>query len=115
MREIHVDRIIEAVRDLTIRACTQLGEAEIKALRHAAEFEVSPTGKETLKIHKEYVHNCNQCWINFHRKYDVVLYRSLEKILPKRFIEMMLGKYQWNENRNTTYSRHLKQSETNLN
>jgi fumarate hydratase subunit alpha len=50
MREIHVDRIIAAVRDLAISACTQLGEAEIKALRHAAEREVSPTGKETLKI-----------------------------------------------------------------
>jgi hypothetical protein len=46
MREIHVDRIIEAVRDLAIRVCKQLGEAEIKALRHAVEFEVSPTGKE---------------------------------------------------------------------
>ncbi len=50
MREIHVDRIIEAVRNLAISACTQLGEAEIKALHHAAEIEVSPTGKETLNI-----------------------------------------------------------------
>jgi fumarate hydratase subunit alpha len=50
MREILVDSIIEAVRHLAISACTQLGEAEIKALQHAAEMEVSPTGKETLKI-----------------------------------------------------------------
>lgn len=50
MREICVDRIIEAVRNLAISACTQLGEAEIKALHHAVGIEMSPTGKETLGL-----------------------------------------------------------------
>lgn len=53
MREIRVDRITEAVRNLAIAACTQLGEAEIRALEHAVEIEVSPIGKETLKIRIE--------------------------------------------------------------
>jgi len=50
MREIHVDRIIEAVRNLAISACMQLGEAEIKALHQAVKIEVSPIGKETLSL-----------------------------------------------------------------
>ena len=26
---------------------------------------------------------CNGCWINFHRKYDIILLRNLERLLPK--------------------------------
>jgi MoaA/NifB/PqqE/SkfB family radical SAM enzyme len=65
-------------------------------------------GKETRIIHKQYVHNCNQCWVNFHRKYDVVLYRSLEKALPKPIIEFLLGKYSWNGDPKMTYSRYFR-------
>lgn len=49
MREIHVDRIVKAVHDLAIKACTQLGDAEITALQRAVEIEESPTGKEILR------------------------------------------------------------------
>lgn len=69
-------------------------------------------GKETRNLHEDYVHNCNQCWVNFHRKYDVVLYRSLEKIMPKKFIELFLGKYQWAEDNKITYAKYLKQAES---
>lgn len=65
-------------------------------------------GTETQKIHKDYVHNCNQCWINFHRKYDVVLYRNLEKFFPKAAIGKMFGYYQWEEDRKETYSSFMK-------
>ncbi len=41
-------------------------------------------GPDTQKIQKEYVHNCNQCWLNFHRKYDVVLYRTRQKNILER-------------------------------
>lgn len=61
-------------------------------------------GLETQKTHKHHVHNCNQCWINFHRKYDVVLYRNLEKFFPKAAINKMFGYYQWEEDRKATYS-----------
>ena len=33
-----------------------------------------------------YSRECNQCWINYHRKYDIILLRSLERVLPKRII-----------------------------
>ena len=55
------------------------------------------------KTQKEYVHNCNQCWINFHRKYDIVMLRTLEKLFPKRIIEIIYGKYQWCFDEKLTY------------
>ena len=60
------------------------------------------------KTQKEYVHNCNQCWINFHRKYDIVMLRTLEKLFPKRIIEVIYGKYQWCFDKNMTYSDYMK-------
>ncbi|SHE55534.1 fumarate hydratase subunit alpha [Desulfacinum infernum DSM 9756] len=49
MREIHVDAIIAAVRDLCIRANTELGEDVLDAFRKALEREESPAGKDILK------------------------------------------------------------------
>jgi MoaA/NifB/PqqE/SkfB family radical SAM enzyme len=57
----------------------------------------------TQALQKEYVHNCNACWINFHRKYDVVLYRSLEKFFGKWVTSKMFGHYQWDAD-NHSYS-----------
>ena len=58
---------------------------------------------------KDHVHNCNQCWINFHRKYDVVMLRTLEKFFPKSVIELIYGKYQWCFDEKLTYSQYMKQ------
>ena len=60
------------------------------------------------KTQKEYVNTCNQCWINFHRKYDIVMIRTLEKFLPKKMIEMVYGKYQWTDDPKVTYKQFLK-------
>ncbi len=57
---------------------------------------------------KEYVQNCNQCWINFHRKYDIVMLRTLEKLFPKRVIELIYGKYQWSFDEKLTYKQYMK-------
>ena len=51
---------------------------------------------------------CNGCWINFHRKYDIILLRNLERVLPKRVIEMFYGKYQWCANSRLTYRNYFK-------
>lgn len=53
--------------------------------------------KSTLAYHKQF-HPCNECWINFHRKYDIVLYRNLEKVLPRSIICRLLGDYSWSNN-----------------
>ena len=65
----------------------------------------------TQKIHKEYTHNCNKCWVNFHRKYDIIMLRTLESFFPKKIIEMIYGKYQWSFNEKLTYKQFMKQYE----
>lgn len=65
-------------------------------------------GSSSQEIQKHHVHNCNQCWINFHRKYDVVLYRNLEKFFPKAAINKMFGYYQWEDDAKATYSKYMK-------
>ncbi len=59
--------------------------------------------KKSVSTQKDLMKNCNGCWINFHRKYDIVLLRNMEKFLPKKLIETFYGKYQWDSNRKTTY------------
>ena len=63
--------------------------------------------KETAKMQCQYSKNCNACWINFHRKYNIILLRNLEKFLPKRVIELFYGKYQWTSNSKETYRRYI--------
>lgn len=62
---------------------------------------------ETIKTQKQYSKTCNQCWINFHRKYDIVLLRSLEKIFPHKIIELFYGNYQWGCNKKMTYKEYV--------
>lgn len=56
----------------------------------------------------KYSKECNGCWINFHRKYDIILLRNMEKLLPKKMIEMFYGKYQWCDNKSMTYKKYFK-------
>ena len=49
MREIHVDKIVKAVCDLSIRANTDLGEDVLAAFDRALETEDSPIGRDILK------------------------------------------------------------------
>ncbi len=49
MREIHVEDIVRTVRDLAIRANTELGEDVLNAFQKALEIEESPAGKDILK------------------------------------------------------------------
>lgn len=48
MREIHVDQITKAIKDLSIRANTELGQDVLDAFQAAIEKEESPTGKAIL-------------------------------------------------------------------
>lgn len=55
----------------------------------------SPQSRMLQKMYSEY---CNKCWLNFHRKYDVALYRNLEKFLPQKIVRKLVGiDYQWNK------------------
>ena len=64
--------------------------------------------RQTTKVQCRYSKECNACWINFHRKYDIILLRNLERFLPKRIIELFYGKYQWTDNIAETYQRYIK-------
>ena len=54
-----------------------------------------------------YSKQCNGCWINFHRKYDIILLRNFERFLPKRLIERFYGPYQWTDDSKITYRKIL--------
>lgn len=66
-------------------------------------------GTSTCRTQCHYSHHCNNCWINFHRKYDIILIRNLERIFPKWFIERFYGKYQWTADSQKTYRKHVTQ------
>ena len=65
-------------------------------------------GSQACQTQCQYSMNCNGCWINFHRKYDIILVRNLERLLPKRLIEMFYGPYQWTNDPHTTYHQYFK-------
>ena len=56
----------------------------------------------------KYSKECNGCWINFHRKYDIILLRNLERFLPKKVIEKVYGYYQWTSDSKETYREYIK-------
>ncbi|HMP92266.1 MAG TPA: SPASM domain-containing protein [Phnomibacter sp.] len=66
-------------------------------------------GPEAIKTQQEYVHNCNACWLNFHRKYDVVLYRSFEKYFGRWVTTKLLGYYQWSQRAEQLYKQTIEQ------
>jgi len=78
---------------------------------HHASLDAIFNGDEARRLQHHYSHNCNQCWINFHRKYDVVLYRSLERFFPQALISKMFGYYQWSDDRKATYMQVMEQAE----
>ena len=64
--------------------------------------------RKACKVQCHHSKECNRCWINYHRKYDIILLRNLEKAFPKRLIELFYGKYRWTDDRRTTYRKHFK-------
>ena len=65
-------------------------------------------GEPSCQTQCRYSKNCNSCWINFHRKYDIILMRNMERVFPKRLIEKIYGPYQWTDDPRTTYHQYLK-------
>ena len=65
-------------------------------------------GNQACETQCRYSTQCNGCWINFHRKYDIILMRNLERLLPKRLIERFYGPYQWTGDTKMTYHKLLK-------
>jgi fumarate hydratase subunit alpha len=49
MREVHVEEITKAVKELSVRSNTELGEDVLNAFKSALEKEESPAGRDILK------------------------------------------------------------------
>ena len=94
---VHSNGYVPLCQNLDVR----LGNIHKQSLD---EIFNSPRAYETQC---RYSKNCNDCWINFHRKYDIILVRNLERFLPKRLIERFYGSYQWCNNSKLTYRKLL--------
>jgi len=75
---------------------------------HEQSLDEIFNGPSACHIQCHYSRHCNDCWINFHRKYDIILVRNLERLLPKWLIEKFYGPYQWAADPKQTYRKHLK-------
>ena len=75
---------------------------------HRQSLDEIFNGKATCQTQCHYSRNCNDCWINFHRKYDIILLRNLERLLPKRLVEHFYGPYQWTDDPRTTYHQYFR-------
>ena len=75
---------------------------------HRQSLDEIFNGMTSCQTQYQYSKGCNGCWINFHRKYDIILLRNMERLLPKRFIEKFYGPYQWTDNPCTTYRKYFK-------
>lgn len=62
---------------------------------HEQSLDVIFNSPESGKVQKHHSENCNQCWVAYHRKYDVALYRQFEKFFGRRATVKLLGYYQW--------------------
>ena len=75
---------------------------------HQQSLDEIFNSKATCQTQYHYSRNCNDCWINFHRKYDIILLRNLERLLPKRLVEHFYGPYQWTDDPRTTYHQYFR-------
>jgi len=62
----------------------------------------------SVKTQQHYSANCNQCWVSYHRKYDVILYRTFEKYFGKWATKKMMGYYKWDEDERMSYKEAIK-------
>jgi MoaA/NifB/PqqE/SkfB family radical SAM enzyme len=74
---------------------------------HEQSLDEIFNGATARQTQCHYSRHCNNCWINFHRKYDIILVRNFERLLPKWLIEKFYGPYQWTADPKQTYRKHL--------
>mgnify|MGYP001558643532 CR=1 FL=1 len=57
------------------------------------EFDKIWSSENTVSLQKKYNSTCNNCWLGFHRGFDINYIKNLEKIIPKFLIDKMMNKY----------------------
>jgi hypothetical protein len=71
-----------------------LGNVNEKTLDDIFNSEAS------VQTQTHYSKNCNQCWISYHRKYDIALYKNFEKFFGRKATSKLLGYYKWDADEN---------------
>jgi MoaA/NifB/PqqE/SkfB family radical SAM enzyme len=72
----------------------KLGNINEKSLDEIFNSEAS------VQTQTHYSKNCNQCWISYHRKYDIALYKNFEKFFGRKATSKLLGYYKWDSEEN---------------
>jgi MoaA/NifB/PqqE/SkfB family radical SAM enzyme len=67
------------------------------------DFDEIFNSAASSKVQQHYSENCNQCWVSYHRKYDIILYRTMEKYFGKWATGKLLGYYKWDADDSLTY------------
>lgn len=75
---------------------------------HEQSLDQILSSTQTIDTQCRYSKECNGCWINYHRKFDIILARNLERMMPKKMVELFLGKYQWCADAKYTYSQYFR-------
>jgi MoaA/NifB/PqqE/SkfB family radical SAM enzyme len=92
--------------DGSVPICQNL-DLKLGNIHHLTLDEIF-NSENSLKLQKHYAQNCNQCWISYHRKYDIALYRNFENFFGKWATSKMLGYYKWDENDKLSYKEAMK-------
>jgi MoaA/NifB/PqqE/SkfB family radical SAM enzyme len=85
------DGTVPICQNLNIR----LGNVNEKSLDEIFNSEAS------AHTQHHYSRNCNQCWVSYHRKYDIALYKNFEKFFGRRATSKLLGYYKWDSDENS--------------
>jgi len=70
---------------------------------HNESLDIIFNSEQSVKTQQHYSENCNQCWVSYHRKYDIALYRNFEKFFGKFAASKLLGYYKWDSDEKLTY------------
>ena len=70
---------------------------------NAATLDEIFNGEDAVAEQQFHSKNCNQCWVSYHRKYDIALYKNFEKYFGRYATSKMLGYYKWEADDSTGY------------
>jgi len=62
---------------------------------HTENLDAIFNSVNSVKQQQYHTANCNQCWVAYHRKYDIALYKNFEKYFGKYATSKLLGYYKW--------------------
>lgn len=74
---------------------------------HERSLDEIVNAPETVRTQCHYSRECNGCWINFHRKYDIILVRNFERLMPQWLVRFFYVNYHRTQDKRVTYKRYF--------